>query len=282
MHGTNRLKKIKKSLDKQQVLNNDLANIKKEMSKPEKVVKRCSSRTGRRNTLLSNQGIKNRNQVQAKLGGTRSRSKTDFEPMKSKVLKHKTKKAIQKTNIYTLNHKNNELLSRNNSKEPKDMRTKSFLKPTFSSNATYKTNYSKTGKETFSTYINSKTIAGEKSIEKKEKERPQTQKQQKYAYVTKKGESKSKYNTRNNTLQSKTNKNYYGLTRFGSISYNSSVSSAREVMTSKRGNRKNNKSVKGEESHDDKPAYSTFLKDRKSLGENKCTFHQNSHSTLPH
>lgn len=169
------------------------------------------------------------------------------------------------------------MLSRNNSRENNDSKAKSFLKPTISSVASSRYNKPK---ETYTTYINSRIVAGKTKTSDEKKEPKKAKQNHKLSYVPKKPGFSS--NTRNNNhFQSKTNKNFYGLPRYGSISYNSSVSSIRDAMTSQRGNRNHSKSKLNPESSLENHTYSTFMKDRRSLGDPKHTFHHNSHSTLP-
>lgn len=101
----NRLKKIKKKLDKHQSIINEITNIKEEIDKKkQQKIKRSTSRTNRRNTVLNNNLSSRQGQTQNAMI-IRSRSKTDFEPAKNKTLAQKTK-GLQKTNIYTLSQKN--------------------------------------------------------------------------------------------------------------------------------------------------------------------------------
>lgn len=310
----NRLKKIKKDLDKHQTLINEINNIKESLERKNQAkLKRSTSRTNRRNTLFTDNP--RTNSQQAKLL-TRSRSKTDFQSQ-NRPGTEKTGPKPQPS-MYALNEKNHQKLSRNNSREPKDLKTKSFLKPTISSSSsTYKSHLKK---DSYSTYINSKIVAGKKSAKSSNK--------QKYSYVGKKSEgrltkpkdypsisnvrhiqlngesgqgtyktnyaykknlstmlkmknqSRGSSNTRNGHMPSKSDKNYYGIARCGSVSYNSSVSSLRETMPSRRKSiRKGSKPKK--DGSLDPPSYQNFLKSRRSLGDNKHTFHQSSHSTLP-
>ena len=269
----NRLKEIKKNLDKHQSIINEISkNRNVDQKAKQGRIKRSTSRTSRRNTLLNNMPNR-KNPVQNKVM-TRSRSKTDIDNSKHQNTLQSRKKEIIKTNIYELNHKNVEKLSRNNSKENKDMKTKSFLKPTFSSSAsTYKTHYKKS-KDSYPTYINSRIVAGKGKNDKAGDSKKPTR-NQKFTYIPKNYGS----STRNCNLQSRTNKNYYGLARYGSVSYNSSTSSVREPLGSKRGSSKQDTGHSKQSLN--KHTYKTFLKDRKSLAEHKHKFHQNSHSTLP-
>lgn len=123
----NRLKKIKKNLDKQQTLINEIYNIKESLERKAAKLKRSTSRTNRRNTLLHETGsLSNNTKV------IRSRSKTDFNPQKHKD--SVPKPVSKKTNIYTLdsrdvsNNYEHQKLSRNPSQEPKELKSKSFVK----------------------------------------------------------------------------------------------------------------------------------------------------------
>lgn len=96
-----------------------------------------------------------------------------------------------------------------------------------------------------------------------------------------KNQSRGSSNTRNGHMPSKSDKNYYGIARCGSVSYNSSVSSLRENIPSRRKSIRKGSKPKKQEGSLDPPSYQNFLKSRRSLGDNKNTFHQSSHSTLP-
>ena len=85
---------------------------------------------------------------------SRSRSRTDFDN-KSKP---QEKKPVKKTNIYTLNEQKVNKLSRNNSKEPMSIKTKSFLKPSINSTSSiYRTNMKN---EPYSTFGTNKSSTG--------------------------------------------------------------------------------------------------------------------------
>jgi len=166
----NRLRKIKHDLDKQQNLINEIHNIKDRTDKQRvNKLKRSTSRNSRRNSQFTGQpnDVKNKNLL------TRSRSKTDFDSStKNEVEKvNESKKQPKKTTMYTLNEKHQKKLSRNNSRDPKMLAT-----------STYKTNLKK---DSYCTYINSKTIAGRKKA-------ATSNSKQKYTYVTKKPKTKKK------------------------------------------------------------------------------------------
>ncbi|MCS6758212.1 MAG: hypothetical protein MO852_03240, partial [Candidatus Devosia euplotis] len=226
-------------------------------------------------------------------------------------MEKKVKPAPTKTNMYTLNEKNVQKLSRNNSKEPKDLKAKSFLKPTVHSNTSNFRTHLK--QDAYSTYINSKTVAGKRESNssgkakysyvnksKGNKKKPKakgyqrvgnvrhiqlnadegTQYKTNYSYkknlstmLKMSNKSRGSSNTRNNHIQAKTNNNYYGINRCGSVSYNSSVSSLREAMSSRRRNIRKGQKAPNAEGSLDPPSYKNFLKSRRSLGDNKHTFH---------
>jgi hypothetical protein len=301
-----RLRKIKQDLDKQQNLINEINNIRYNLDKQKaSQVKRSTSRSNRRNTVLS--GTQNTSQNKKLI--SRSRSKTDFVSHAPNSNQINQNLNPQKTTMYTLTEKATKKLSRNNSRDSKTLKTKSFLKPSLSN---YKTHIKK---DSYCTYINSKTIA----------KKPQTASKSNFTYVTKKPKKKSsqgchigqvrhinlasevhklhkttaegryrrslaalfrmksqeKHQTRNKKLDKSKNSTEHGLNRCGSVSYSSSVNSLRQTMSSRRKNiRKDKGDAKGESSLEVKDS-KNFMKGRRSLGDNKLTFHQNSHSTLP-
>lgn len=270
-----------------------------------KQVKRSNSRTNRRNTVLSG----TQSTLQSKKLISRSRSKTDFVSQAPNSTQTNQNLNQQKTTMYTLTeNKASKKLSRNNSRDSKTLKTKSFLKSSLSN---YKTHI----KDSYCTYINSKTIA----------KNPQTATKPNFTYVTKKPKKKpskgchfgqirhinlasevqkpyqktaeeryrknlaalfrmksqERRQTRNKQLEKSKNSTEHGLNRCGSVSYSSSVNSLRQAMSSRRKNiRKGKGKTKGESSLELKEG-SNFMKGRRSLGDNKLTFHQNSHSTLP-
>ena len=127
----NRLKKLKHNLDKQQHIINEINNIKGSIHERKLGKQRSNSRNH-----CKNEDLKDINKENCAINKwSRSRSKTDFE---SKP-KQQDKKNTKKTNIYTLNENKNSKLSRNDCKEPANIKTKSFLKPsTNSTTSVYK------------------------------------------------------------------------------------------------------------------------------------------------
>lgn len=117
------------------------------------------SKTGKRSNSRNKYKNENFNHIQnenwhpnTKL--SRSRSRTDFDS-KSKP---QEKKPVKKTNIYTLNEQKVNKLSRNNSKEPMSIKTKSFLKPSINSTCSiYRTNMKN---EPYSTFGTNKSSTG--------------------------------------------------------------------------------------------------------------------------
>jgi hypothetical protein len=200
-------------------------------------------------------------------------------------------------------------MSRNNSKEDKSLKSKSFLRPTFSSNKNYRSN---AGVDAYSTYVKSKASKSKKKVTKtankiKHHYNPARKDKQKgiknekmagnlssmrnmriedegvgyksnYLYkknlanmLKMKNKAKKKGVTRNIHRTSHINHCLYEMPRCGSISYSSSISSVKDLLSKQKmkSNRKvmnssveSNKNIKRKK----KPNY---FKDRKSLGENK-------------
>ena len=141
----NRLHKIKLTLDKQQRIINEINNIKQKIEEKPKGIRQALSRTMRRKTELYPLNKENKH---PKLNCSRSRSKTDFNPQLQK--KGESKKTSNK--MYALKEQNSHKLSRNGIKEPMTLKTKSYLKPTVSSNSSvYRTNMNAESYSTFGT-----------------------------------------------------------------------------------------------------------------------------------
>lgn len=149
----NRLKKLKNSLDKQQNIINAAKNAKTsalERTKP-------GMRSNSRNVNEDLHDV-NKENCHPNSKVSRSRSKTAFD----NKLKAQEKKPVKKTNIYTLNEHKVNKLSRNNSKEPMSIKTKSFLKPSINSiSSIYKTNLKN---EPYTTFGTNKSSTGKSEI----------------------------------------------------------------------------------------------------------------------
>lgn len=119
----NRLKKMKNRLDRQRNLINEITSIKQQMSTriPQKLQKRSTSRTNRRNTVLPKEtSSQNPNRILA----SRSRSRTGNS--NSKMPKTSTKKV----GINKIAHHTSKLSRNNSSNNTKSLKTQSFMNST--------------------------------------------------------------------------------------------------------------------------------------------------------
>ena len=253
----NRLKKIKKKLDKQQNLISEISYIKKNMDVKKNAasrLKRSTSRTNRRNTLHQEKSLNDKKGLIP-----RSRSRTEFHTQTMNEAMKESKNKPKKTTVYTLKDQHHTRLSRNNSGEEKDLKSKSFLRPTYSSSVTYKSHLKS---DSYSTFLSKKPVTGKKTsisgVKPKftyagKSKNLSKEPMYKTSYLKKnnlaKALKKSKGSSVNRSKKMKKNqRNYKGLHRCGSVNNPSPMHSLRETVSSRRKNIR--KGIKNEDGKD--------------------------------
>lgn len=237
-------------------------------------LKRSTSRANsRRNTLLQEKSHRNKKDLLP-----RSRSRTEFCTHKINETEKLTKNCNKKTTMYTLNHQQYPKLSRNNSGEAKNLKTKSFMKPTTTTTSTLYKSYQK--KDSYGTFANTKTFIGKKmSISGNSKKFHYSSKSKlstkfpsyKANYAYKHNLEKTLKNRNrgiSGSRKSKNKKNYKGIHRCGSVTNTSPMNSLREAISSRRRNIR--KGVKKDNTKEeraqkiDNHSLNSFMKSRKS------------------